>query len=54
MRQVDSSVPRLACSKYLYMFVMVLITVWKKASYLSYSFPLGSSDFVFSNSKSWE
>lgn len=35
------------------MLVMILITIWKR-HILYYSFSLGSSEFVSSNSKSWE
>lgn len=49
-----SSAQYLACSNYFCMLVLIPIIIWKKASCLSYSFPLGSFDFVFSNSKSWE
>lgn len=46
MRHVDSLVQYPACSDYLCMLVMVL-TIWKKARYQFYFFPLGSFDFLF-------
>lgn len=52
MRHVNSLVQCLTCSNYFYMLIMILVSIWKKASYLSYTFLLGSFDLVFSNSKS--